>query len=353
MDQLGVLMGRSSLARMRQIEFRRIRARARANTAATSWLRVARRVCERRAANVARRWFGTTLGTAAMALSVGCLLAPGYAAAAPMADHGHTPTNIPDLANPTASAGAAFLSHLFPVNSADWQAGMQIAAFDEAIVNGQLDPCLRAKGFPPPSGPQGVGGTNNLTFPDIEKLATVGFYGPTTTKTTRPPTTNTTSSYKQAYEAAQEACSAAVKDPLRKLIIEFTSAGSLGTQWLGIIQRINHLPRVTKALSLWRHCMGASGDAVSTPTAFFGQVTGYMRSLTHAEALRQEKHLAMIYAKCFGPVESLRVRLRTQQRNKFFAEHAEAIDAAMRRVTAMVARLSSKFHTPFEVKRAS
>lgn len=284
---------------------------------------------------------------------VGWGSAPGLAAASPTTRTSHKPSRIPDLANPMSGAGTAFLANLFPVNSADWNAGRMFVEFDAAIQSKQFDPCLESKGFPLPGGPHELGGTNNLTFPDLSRLATVGFYGPTTTKTTSSPTTNHTPSYQQAYQAAQKACSKAVNDPLRKLTEKFTAAGSLGTQWFSIIQRINHMPAVTKALKVWRGCMAHAGVVVPTPTAFFGQVTRVMQSLPHSQAIPQEKHLAKIYARCFGPVEALRVRLRIRQRDKFFAEHAEEIDAAMRQVTRDVAHMSSKFHTPFEVKRRS
>lgn len=260
--------------------------------------------------------------------------------------------SMPDLANPASSAASAFLAQEFPVNSADWSAGMKLTAFESTITSKQFNPCLQSKGFPPPPAPQGLGGGNNLTFPNLSLIAKEGFFGPTTTKTSRPPTTNTTQAYESAYTAAEMACSKTVHNPLQKLATTFTAPGGLGRQWRTEIRRINETRTVTKALGTWKHCMQRAGVQVSTPTRFFGSVTGVMHSLPPTQAIPAEKHLAATYARCFGPVEALRVRMRIQQRNKLFAEHAEAIDTAMRRVTTIVAKLSSAYHTVFEVKRA-
>lgn len=278
----------------------------------------------------------------------------GIAAASPRTANGHKPAAIKDLANPTSSASSELLAGLFPVNSADWSAGMKLADFTAAIRNMQFDPCLQAKGFPLPPGPQVPVGGNNLTFPNLSQIATVGFTGPTTViKTARGPTTNTTPSYQQAYQATEKTCNEAVEDPLSKFVETFHGAGSLGAQWIGIVREINRLPSVTKAMNAWKRCMARTGIVVSSDTAFFGLATRTQRSSPKTQVDAREKHLAAVYAKCFQPVESLRVRLRTQRRNSFFAEHAEEIDAAMRRVGAIVSHLSSKYHTPFEAKRSS
>lgn len=244
---------------------------------------------------------------------------------------------------PSSAVGNYVIAAAFPVSSADWAAGQQFGAFVLSVEDKSIDACMQADGLPTPPPIMNEFTADNLEFPDLESIAQRGFSSPAIPNPPDP-TRGMSASERKAFQAAQQHCVAKAQRPFATIN---AGGAALKNEWGDVLDKVDAMPQVQAALRGFQSCTAKAGDGSANVQGFLVTVDQktvplYLkREDSAADAV--ERQLGQVFARCLRPAQTLRVRLRQQQRSIFFASHAEAINRFKAQADAIVSKLERRY----------
>jgi hypothetical protein len=244
---------------------------------------------------------------------------------------------------PSSSVGNYIVAANFPVSAADWAVGQQFGAFALSVEDKSIDSCMQSDGLPVPPPIMNEFTGDNLEFPDLQAIAKHGFSAPPI-PSAPDPTRGMSPAEKQAFEAAERHCQADAQRPFASINAH---GAALKNEWGDVLSRVDATPQVQAALRDFQACTAKAGDGNANVQGFLVDVDDktvplYLNGQTsRADAV--EKQLGQVFARCLGPAQALRIKLRQQQRSVFFASHAEAINNFKAQADAVVSKLERQY----------
>jgi hypothetical protein len=264
----------------------------------------------------------------------------------------------------SAQLSADVLALLFPRNGSDFASGFGVQNFFQSVDLAAEGRCMTAAGFRPPPAPIQGSEVNNTQFPDLSRIAKFGFvnlsavYGPPSA------TQGMSKAETHAYNATFNKCAAST--PNENTLLNEAKAIPLENEWEDILEKVDTSSLFIHALRGFVACSASAGvdiagfihrpesgpvgvhnAGVASIDAFFDDMARQIQPLTNAnarsEAQAESIHLGGIYARCLGPAEAVRDRLREVDRVEFFSEHAEQILQIQKIANDMVNHLASEY----------
>ncbi len=254
------------------------------------------------------------------------------------------------------------LADLFPRDAADFSLGYGVTSFFQSVDLMDANRCMSAVGFPDAPAPNyGGAPVNNTQFPNLPHIAKFGFVSVSPVYEPPSPTKTMAPAEAAAYEANWRKCEKGV--PSVATFLTKARAIAVENEWVNILYEINNSAPFTSALKGFVKCSSDAGITFRTSEnqppgvrmavvpsidAFFNYSSSKIMPLVAAHQLakaqRESIYLGGIYARCLGPAESIRDRLRASDRNRFFSVHAEEILAIERVANVTIRQLVSQYH---------
>ncbi|MFI1659922.1 hypothetical protein ACH4ZU_34170 [Streptomyces sp. NPDC020472] len=129
----------------------------------------------------------------------------------------------------------------------------------------------------------------------------------------------------------------------------------LRAEWWRALARLDDDPEVRRAYGEAGGCLAPGVRGVAGEEAFFSRVDARLHALDgagrEAERAREDRRLGALYARCMGPVETVRERLRARHRQGFLLRHADRLAVLRRTLPRDVARLESRYGIRFSSPR--
>lgn len=252
------------------------------------------------------------------------------------------PTGTKSVAS--SDIGVSAMAYFLPASDQDFIAGTEYVDTTESIENKTIGQCMMGAGFPAPPAEPPRQRVDNTQFPDLAVIAKEGFGGVVGVPAPPDPTSGMNASESAAYNASLSQCG-------QKAGASFSSVTSMGlalqSEWESILSQIDATSKYQNALAGWRSCLGNAGIQVTSLISFFqytdSQVVPLIQSGQQAAAAAMSTRLGALYAKCLGPAEDIRDRLRAQQKTVFFANHSSAIRQLESAADDVVARLAQQY----------
>jgi hypothetical protein len=271
--------------------------------------------------------------------------------------HG-TPAGSQRARPPVATASQSRASHLlitealdwyFPASGATYTNGLTFGWTQDKITARDIDPCLRAAGYPQPpfSGSAELARmsfANISQFPDLAQLA-ASPAGHVFTKQ-YPVVKDPTNARMRTFDGVQARCTDRWAQSVTRVN---TAAAQLQTAWLGIISAIESSARVSATQPAFASCLEAHGVPASVATetsrssnplfhGYFAWADSRMQSATTAAELNaDQRHDTRVFIACARPVISVLEPIQLARRTAFFRQHA----AQIARISRLAAEMGS------------
>jgi hypothetical protein len=276
-----------------------------------------------------------------------CLLAA--AAACHSTSTGRAP---PSSSAPSSDSGLSgveqtAIAYFMPASSADLKTRLGLQNFLGAIAAKQLTGCLYRNGFhvqyPDVADTYDYSDANSL-YPDLFAITATGLEPLADLRGERDPTPPVPRSERAAYAKVLQGCSLHLSQGFRAGTSKWVG---LQNEWANIDAKGDSNPTYQHLLVRFATCVRSDGYSGSTPDTFLQGIDLLEQDSQRAgKPLSDQQRISLaagkVYAKCYGPANAERQKIRLTARRQFLDDHALDIQQANRQLDRTITSLERK-----------